>query len=199
MATETEIKLRLLDDLGRIRRLLREAGFRVSKPRVYEMNVLFDTPEFSLRKQGKLIRLRDVAGHTILTYKGPPQPSKHKKREELESGIVDPEPFEKILSRLGLSPVFRYEKFRSEYEQEGGGGMVTLDETPIGHFLEIEGGATWINRTAKALGYSTREYITKSYGTLYIEDCAAHGVPPTDMLFRRQAKPRLAKGNRLKY
>jgi len=190
MATETEIKLRLPPDVRQTRVSLRKLGFRVSKPRVYEMNVLFDTPEFSLRKQGKLIRLRDVADHTILTYKGPPQPSKHKKREELESGIVNSEPFEKILSRLGLSPVFRYEKFRSEYEQEGGGGVVTLDETPIGHFLEIEGGPAWINRTAKALGYSAREYITKSYGTLYIEDCAAHGIPPTDMLFRRQAKPR---------
>jgi len=190
MATETEIKLRLPDDLAAVRRSLRKLDFRVSKRRVHEMNVLFDTPEFSLRRQGKLLRLRQVDGHTILTYKGPPQPGKHKKREELETGIESSTLFEKILSRLGYHPVFRYEKFRTEYEQAGGRGVVTTDEAPIGHFLEIEGAAAWIDRTAKALGFSATDYITKSYGTLYLDHCAALGLPPTDMLFRRQAKPR---------
>ena len=190
MATETEIKLRVPDDLASVRRSLRRLGFRVSKRRVHERNVLFDTPEFSLRKQGKLLRLRQVDGHTILTYKGPAQLGRHKKREELETGIENSPVFEKILSRLGYHPAFRYEKFRTEYEQEGGRGVVTLDETPIGHFLEIEGPAAWIDRSAKALGFPTRNYITKSYGTLYIEHCTALGLPATDMLFRRQAKPR---------
>jgi adenylate cyclase, class 2 len=190
MATETEIKLRLPDDFDAVRRSLRKLGFRVAKRRVHEMNVIFDTPDLSLRNQGKLIRLREVDAHRILTYKGPPQPGRHKKREELETGIESPHLFERILSRLGYNPVFRYEKYRTEYEQPGGGGVVTLDETPIGHFLEIEGAAAWIDRTAKALGFSTRDYNTKSYGALYLDYCASLGIAPTDMLFRRQAKAR---------
>jgi len=188
MATETEIKLRLLADPGPIRRSLRSLGFRVSKRRVHEMNVLFDTPEFSLRKQGMLIRLRAVNSRTILTYKGPPQPGKHKRREEIESGVENSQNFERVLSRLGYAPVFRYEKFRTEYGQSGAPGIVTVDETPIGNFLEIEGPASWIDRTAKALGFSTPDYITKSYGTLYIDYCAALGIQPRNMLFRAQPR-----------
>ena len=154
------------------------------------MNVIFDTPEYSLRGQGKLIRLRDVGGHTLLTYKGPPQPGKHKSREELETPIEDSPLFEKILSRLGYDPTFRYEKYRTEYEKTGERGVVTWDETPIGHFLEIEGAPSWIDRTAKALGFSLRDYITKSYGTLYLDYCAARGATPTNMVFPPQAKPR---------
>lgn len=153
------------------------------------MNVLFDTPDFSLRNHGKLIRLRAVGGNTILTYKGPPQAGRHKKREELETKIENGAIFEKILSRLGYAPVFRYEKFRTEYEKPGEGGIATLDETPIGHFLELEGAPRWIDRTAKALGFAPGDYNTKSYGTLYLDYCAAHGMAPADMLFRGRAKP----------
>ena len=45
---ETEIKL-AVKDARSARRLLREAGFVVSKPRVFEANTVFDTPELSLR------------------------------------------------------------------------------------------------------------------------------------------------------
>lgn len=183
MATETEIKLALSEDLRAIRRSLRSRGFRVAKKRVHESNVLFDTAAFGLRKQGKLIRLRAVDSRSILTYKGPPTPGKHKRREELETQIPDSPAFEKILSRLGYDPAFRYEKFRTEYEKPGEHGVVTLDETPIGNFLEIEGAPGWIDRTAKALGFSARDYNTKSYGSLYLEYCAAHGLAPANMLF----------------
>ena len=190
MGTETEIKLSLTADLARIRRLLRSLGFRVAKRRVHEMNVIFDTPDSSIRRQDKLIRLRDVGGNTILTYKGPMLPGKHKRREEIECGIDDARLFETILSRLGYHPVFCYEKLRTEYRTSDGPGVVTVDETPIGHFLEIEGPSAWIDRTAKALGFSTREYITKSYGVLYLDDCAARGIEPTHMRFRRKGKLR---------
>ena len=45
---ETEIKL-AVKDARSARRLLREAGFVVSRPRVFEANTVFDTPELSLR------------------------------------------------------------------------------------------------------------------------------------------------------
>ena len=42
---ETEIKL-AVKDARSARRLLREAGFVVSRPRVFEANTVFDTPDY---------------------------------------------------------------------------------------------------------------------------------------------------------
>jgi len=90
---------------------------------------------------------------------------------------------ENILARLGFNPVFRYEKYRTEYEREPQQGIVTIDETPIGLFAELEGSPAWIDRTAKALGFSEPEYITKSYGRLYLEYCRDNGIEPAQMVF----------------
>ena len=188
MATEIEIKLALPENLTAIRRSLRDLGFAISKKRVHEMNVVFDTAGATLRQAGKLIRIRQVAAHSILTYKGPPKPGKHKSREELETCVPNARDFEEILGRLGYEATFRYEKFRTEYEQDDS-GVVTLDETPIGNFLEIEGPSRWIDRTAKALGFAPPAYITKSYGSLYLDYCAARGITPTHMVFRHRGKP----------
>jgi hypothetical protein len=44
---------------------------------------------------------------------------------------------------------------------------VVVDETPVGDFGEIEGPARWIDRTAKQLGISSKDYITLSYAELF--------------------------------
>jgi adenylate cyclase class 2 len=44
-----------------------------------------------------------------------------------------------------------------------------VDETPIGNFCEIEGSPRWIDATAKKLGVSPADYITKNYATLFLE------------------------------
>ncbi|MBV9156122.1 MAG: adenylate cyclase, partial [Acidobacteriaceae bacterium] len=62
-------------------------------------------------------------------------------------------------------------------------GVVTLDETPIGTFLELEGPGDWIDETAKQLGFSRADYIVDSYGRLYLADCERRGVQPTNMTF----------------
>ena len=49
---ETEIKLAVKDTRS-ARRLLREAGFVVSRPRVFEANTVFDTPQQILRNSSK--------------------------------------------------------------------------------------------------------------------------------------------------
>jgi len=51
------VKLRVADAAA-MRRLLRRMGGRVVR-RVHEMNTLFDTPQGTLRKQGRLMRLRE--------------------------------------------------------------------------------------------------------------------------------------------
>jgi adenylate cyclase class 2 len=183
---EIEIKLRLPAELDEIRRDLRKLGFRIAKHRVFESNILFDNSKRTLRKHGKLIRLRRVGRHSVLTYKGPSEKSKYKKRPEVEVDLVNGEPIEGIFAHIGYHPVFRYEKFRTEYAKRPGVGTVMLDETPIGNFLEIEGSPGFIDRTARLLGFSTRDYINRSYGYLYLAHCRERRISPANMTFGKR-------------
>jgi adenylate cyclase class 2 len=178
---EVEIKL-AVPGAAAARRLVRGKGFRVIKPRVFESNDVFDTPELRLRQSASLLRIRTVKREVKLTYKGPPQNSKHKSREELEVSASDAQTLAVIFARLGFQRVFRYEKYRTEFRR-GRTGIVTLDETPIGTYLELEGPPAWIDRTARLLGFAERDYITLSYGRLYLDWCAQQGREPGDMVF----------------
>lgn len=183
MKFEIEIKLRLPLKLAKIRRALHAIGFQIAKPRLHEFNVLFDNSKRTLRKHGKLVRLRTVGPHRVLTYKGPSEPSRYKKRYEIEVEFREDGGLGEILTHLGYRPVFRYEKFRTEYAKPRSEGKVLLDETPIGNYLEIEGSPRWIDRTARALGFTPQDYITRSYGYLYLAHCRERRVAPRDMLF----------------
>lgn len=183
MKFEIEIKLRLNGNLNEIRRSLRDQGFRVSKSRAHESNILLDTSNRALRSHGKLIRVRRVGARSVLTYKGPAEAGKYKKRHEIEIPLPDAFGLEQILNEIGYHPIFRYEKFRTEYTKAPGAGKVLLDETPIGNYLEIEGSPRWIDRTAQLLGFSASDYITRSYGYLYLAYCRERRTQPANMLF----------------
>jgi len=188
LKVEIEIKLRLPGKLGKIRRRLRELGFHIAEHRALESNTLFDNSKRTLRKHGKLIRVRVTNRGRLLTYKGPSQASKYKKRPELEIDLPDTARVETMFEHMGYHPVFRYEKFRTEYSKgAGNGGKVLLDETPIGNFVEIEGSPRWIDRTARQLGFSSDDYITRSYGYLYLAYCREKRMPPKDMLFKNRS------------
>ena len=184
MKFEIEIKLRLPRDVSKMRRTLRTLGFQIAAPRSHETNILFDNPKDPLGKQGKLIRIRRVGGDALLTYKGPAADARYKKRHELEVHVSDPSVLEVIFQQIGYQPVFRYEKFRTEYVKSPAAGKVLLDETPVGNFLELEGSPRWIDRTARLLGFSSGDYITGSYGYLHMIYCRERGIQPKDMLFR---------------
>ena len=180
---EIEIKL-AVPDLGKARRLLRSQGFHVKKRRVFERNIIFDHPGSPLRTSGRMLRLREAGGEFTLTYKGPGGAGgPHKSREELEVMLPDAEQFALILERLGYAPIFEYQKFRTEYEK-GRHGVVTVDETPIGDYMEVEGAPDWIDKTAAALGFQHSDYLTGSYGALYLEDCRKKRKKPGNMVFR---------------
>jgi adenylate cyclase class 2 len=180
---EVEIKL-AVPNVQTARRLLRAAGFRVFRRRVFEANTVFDTAGLTLRRKRTLLRVREAGGHATLTFKGVPLAGRHKVREELETEIPSARTVSQILERLGFRPVFRYEKFRSEYRAPGGSGLATLDETPVGVYMELEGAARWIDRMARKLGFRESDYITASYSSLYLAWCKEHGVTPANMVFR---------------
>ncbi len=179
---EVEIKLRV-ETAPQARRLIRRNGFRRIRARVFEANIVYDTPDLSLRSSKQLLRIRTAGRTTTLTFKGAPLAARHKKREEIELTLSNAAAMDVIFGRLGYSPAFRYEKYRTEFQRPGEPGIVTLDETPIGVFLELEGPPRWIDRTARTLGFKRSDYITLSYGSLYIESCKARGVTPAEMVF----------------
>jgi adenylate cyclase class 2 len=179
---EIEVKLPV-SAVGEARRLLRGVGFQVFKRRVFEVNTLFDTSRQTLRRSGQLLRVRLAGRRGTLTFKGREGGGKYKDREELEIETSDPRQLAEILTRLDFRPVFRYEKYRTEYRRAKEAGVATLDETPVGVYLELEGAPGWIDRTARRLGFAEADYITASYYALYAEYCRKRGVRPTDMTF----------------
>ena len=67
--------------------------------------------------------------------------------------MSDPDAFTLVLDRLGYQPAFRYEKYRTQLQAAGEPGLITIDETPIGVYLELEGPQDWIDSTAARLGF----------------------------------------------
>ncbi len=197
---ETEVKFRVTD-LRNTRRRLRELGFRQSHARSLEDNTLFDTPDRALRKVRSVLRLRSYGSQWILTFKGTPASHPlYKSRLEAESEVRNPEAIRILLQSLGFVPAFRYQKYRTHFaapeDSRAQACDVALDETPIGNFLELEGSRRAIDRVARQLGYSRADYMTASYGALYLEECARKNVVPGDMLFpapptrSRRARPK---------
>jgi adenylate cyclase, class 2 len=180
---EIEIKLAVAA-VSEARRRLRQKAFRVIHRRVFEANLVFDTPDRQLLAQRELLRLRMAGNSSLVTFKGSPLVGPHKSREEWETSVGDLQTASAILERLGFELVFRYEKYRTEFAGEDRQGIVMLDETPIGVWLELEGPPGWIDRTAAMLGFSQQEYITSSYGTLYRQYCESRNINPADMVFK---------------
>jgi len=61
--------------------------------------------------------------------------------------------------------------------------MATLDETPVGNYVELEGAPAWIDRMARRMGFAERDYITASYARLYLDWCRKNRVKPSNMVF----------------
>jgi adenylate cyclase, class 2 len=184
---ETEIKLKISDARGIKRRIL-ALEFRISEPRHLERNFLFDFADLHLRAMSSVIRLRLEGKCSLLTFKGPPVGSAvYKIRREIETEVQDGEHLREILESLGLREVFKYEKYRTTFaprrKSKGGSGLIVLDETPIGRFLELEGPKRWIDATARGLGYTRGDYITASYVSLYFARCQEGGKKPGNMVF----------------
>jgi adenylate cyclase class 2 len=191
-STEIEVKLPVSDRKAMLR-LLKKLN-ATGGDRMHEKNTLFDTAAGALASEGRLVRIRLLhsapAGRSgrsgrrvpvgaVLTYKGPVRDdraaggfpdARYKIREEHELRVEDGEALARVFQGMGLKPRFRYEKYRTTFRlPRVPGVLVELDETPVGDFLEIEGQDAAIDRAAAMLGYTPADYITKSYGELFVE------------------------------
>lgn len=181
-ALEREIKLRF-ESADAARAAVLGLGTTLVRARRLQSDIILDTEDRRLSDARSALRVRLEPDRSFLTFKGAPQPSVMKVREELETLVGDGVLLLTILERLGLRVAFRYEKFREEYE--GHGVLFAIDETPIGTWVEIEGSDTGITEAAVRLGRGQADYVVASYRTLYMQECQARGVEPRDMVFGR--------------
>jgi hypothetical protein len=65
--------------------------------------------------------------------------------------------------------------------------VIAIDETPVGTFVEIEGGEARIHETASALGRTHDDYITDSYRMLFLRHRDELGLTGQDMVFEALA------------
>jgi adenylate cyclase class 2 len=184
---EIEVKLKIVSP-QKLRTQIKMLGFHELCHREFEDNWLLDFPEKSLFKKRCLLRLRQFHGKSVLTFKGPKTAATHLKiREELETEVSDRATCHQILKRLGFVPAFRYQKYRSMFVKSRSGKskrvVISIDETPIGNYLEIEGQPETIRMLAAKLGYAPRNFITQSYLELYTR----HKPRPQDrkMIFKK--------------
>jgi len=179
-ALEREIKLRF-DDPDTARAAILSAGATPLRGRRLQEDCLLDTIDDELKARRCVLRVRVESGRSRLTFKGPVQPSMMKLREELETIVGDGTLVVRILEQLGFRVWFRYQKYREEFALDD--VLIALDETPVGTFVEIEGGARGIAETAEALGRGPADYLVDSYRRLFVVHCEARGLAAADMLF----------------
>jgi adenylate cyclase class 2 len=196
-----EIELKFpIDDLARLQSRLPDLGFTLDTPRTFEINTLYDTSGRTLRESRQILRIRRYGDIWTLTHKRhPTQPgstspafdsaARYKVRIETETRIEDGPTLGAIFEQLGYGPVFRYEKFRTEWSQvistiegplfDSPDGPIdipppnprchlVIDETPIGDYAELEGPPTWIDKTLANLGVDPASCLTESYGRLFL-------------------------------
>lgn len=177
---EREIKLRF-DTPDAARAAVEASGATPLRGRRFQEDCLFDTADEVLRRQRSVLRIRNEGSRSVLTFKGPVQPGRMKVREELETVVNDGDMMRQVLERLGLHIWFRYQKYREEFAHEE--VVIAVDETPVGTFVEIEGGEAGIVVTAAALGKTPADYILDSYHRLFLRYREALGFGGHDMVF----------------
>ena len=181
-ASEIELKFPVADPAA-FQSLLPALGFHLDTARTFESNTLYDTPARDLRLRKHLLRLRQYGKLWTVTHKRPSKDedpatadAKYKVRIETETHVDDGEATAEIFAHLGYTPVFRYEKYRTEWSQmplfaaerpDGAIGHLVVDETPIGNYAELEGPTDWIDRMLELLDIDPKSCLTDSYGKLF--------------------------------
>ena len=186
--TKPEIELKFcVPHLQRLQQTALREGFLLETPRTLERNALFDTPDRHLLATRQILRMREYGGKWVVTHKRPPanndDSAPYKERLETETHVEDGEAMGAVFVEIGYAPIFRYEKFRTEFSDTEGDGHLVLDETPIGNFAELEGPPEWIDSALRRLGVDPELCFTDSYGRMFLDWKSRTGSPANNMTF----------------
>ena len=119
---------------------------------VHQHDTYYDHPTRDFAATDEALRLRrETAGEgtgtdhsnssttATLTYKGPLVDGDSKTREEVETGVEDPDALDAILRAVGFEPAAAVEKERERFGY--GDYLVALDSVAgLGEFVEVEAG-----------------------------------------------------------
>jgi adenylate cyclase class 2 len=187
MALEHEIKVPV-ESLAALRSVVAGSGAKLREAETFEENWVLDDAAGSVAARGCLLRVRRWGARSYLTYKGPARfAGGVKTREELETTVGDPATVLLLLAALGYAPVRRYQKYREMWLLAG--VAVTLDRTPMGAFVELEGPPAAISDIAAILGVDPADAVPGSYLALWEAYCTTHPGTPADMVFAQDPPP----------
>lgn len=163
---ETEVKF-YVNDLSQVEMRLRELKAHLIQARVHEINLRFDTPNSDLRKELKVLRLRNDT-EAKFTFKGPNDERNDGvlSRKEIEFTVSSFDAAKDFLEALGFTVIAFYEKYRTTYEVND--VHVMLDELPYGNFVEIEGeNVNTLRTVAELLGLNWESAVNAGYLVLF--------------------------------
>lgn len=189
MALETEIKI-LGADLDAVRQRLKELGAEDHGAQ-FERNLVFDTPDRSLRAADVLLRLRSAGKATLTLKRHPPDPAQGgalKVWEEYESEVADFAAVRQLLEALGYFAALEYEKVRETWRRQG--TEICLDQLPFGDFVEIEGDARGIEACMRDLGLAGHATSRETYHALNAQHRREMGLAPEESFVFPASDPR---------
>jgi adenylate cyclase class 2 len=181
---ETEVKFHVRD-LKKIETRLLELKAHLSQPRTHETNFRFDTPDNELRKNSRVLRLRQD-DQARFTFKGPSVEGERgvASRVEIEFVVEDFDRAKQFLEALGFQAMIFYEKYRTTYQLDG--VLVMLDELPYGTFVEIEGeDIETLHNVARELGLNWDAMVKAGYHALFERVVAKYGFDRTRLSFEQ--------------
>jgi len=164
MDQEIEVKF-LLKDYSALMQKISALHLPCSQERIHEFNLRYDLPDGSLVAQKQVLRLRKDT-QARLTFKGPGVMEEDVLlRKEIEVEVSDFDTTNRLLEALGYKVVMMYEKFRANYLMDN--LVLSVDETPLGLFIELEGESpAQVRKAADALGLDWEARINLSYSAL---------------------------------
>lgn len=164
MDQEIEVKF-LLKDHEALMQKIAALQLPCSQERIHEFNLRYDLPDGSLVAQKQVLRLRKDT-QARLTFKGPGVMEEDVLlRKEIEVEVSDFDTTNRLLEALGYKVVMMYEKFRANYLMDN--LVLSVDETPLGLFIELEGESpAQVRKAADALGLDWEARINLSYSAL---------------------------------
>ncbi len=164
MALEIEAKFQV-NDHQVLRDRLKELRAKCQGEQL-ETNIYFDTAKGELLKGDRALRLRCVGQEWVLTYKGPPEQSKYKQRQEIQTSVADGDAVQSLLGELGFAQSLVFEKRRQSWLLDE--CRVELDSLPLlGDFVEVEGPSeAAIGQVLSKLELVKADLIAKPYPIL---------------------------------
>ena len=164
MDQEIEVKF-LLKDYSALMQKISALHLPCSQERIHEFNLRYDLPDGSLVAQKQVLRLRKDT-QARLAFKGPGAMEEDVLlRKEVEVVVSDFDTTKRLLEALGYQVAMMYEKFRANYLLDS--LVMSVDETPLGLFVELEGESpAQVRQASQTLGFNWDARINLSYSAL---------------------------------